>query len=79
PFFGGHEMIITGYDDNAIAVDDNGREHKGLFTLRNSWGEQFGDKGNFYMSYDYFKVLTIEAQRIRALADNESEEESMTA
>jgi hypothetical protein len=67
PMFGGHEMIITGYDDDAIATDDQGRQHKGLFTLRNSWGDQIGDKGNFYMSYDYFKVLVIEAQRIRTM------------
>lgn len=64
---GGHEMIITGYDDNAIAVDPHGQIHKGLLTLRNSWGEKLGDKGNFYMSYDYFKALAIEVQRIRNL------------
>lgn len=64
PFFGGHEMVITGYDDNAVAIDDKGRSHKGLLTLRNSWGEQVGDHGNFYMSYDYFVLLVIEAQRI---------------
>lgn len=67
PLFGGHEMVITGYDDNAIATDDHGNQHKGLFTIRNSWGDKIGDKGNFYMSYDYFKVLVIEAQRIRSM------------
>lgn len=68
PNFGGHEMIITGYDDDAIATDDQGRQYKGLFTLRNSWGDKFGNKGDFYMSYDYFKVLVIEAQRIRDMS-----------
>jgi hypothetical protein len=67
PNFGGHEMVITGYDDEAVATDDQGRHHKGLFTLRNSWGDKLGDKGNFFMSYDYFKVLVIEAQRIRTM------------
>ena len=67
PDFGGHEMVITGYDDDAIATDDQGQQHKGLLTLRNSWGNQLGDKGNFYMSYDYFKILVIEAQRIRSM------------
>ncbi|RUR13575.1 C1 family peptidase [Legionella sp. km772] len=67
PMFGGHEMVITGYDDDAIATDEKGNQHKGLFTLRNSWGDKLGDKGNFYMSYDYFKVLVIEAQRIRTM------------
>jgi C1A family cysteine protease len=79
PQFGGHEMVITGYDDNAASVDDQGREHKGLFTLRNSWGDQFGDKGNFYMSYDYFKVLSIEVQRIRAIEMSSDDEENGTA
>ncbi|KTD17985.1 C1 family peptidase [Legionella jordanis] len=64
--FGGHEMVITGYDDNAIAVDEQGRKHRGLLTLRNSWGDNVGDHGDFYMSYDYFKLLVIEAQRIRS-------------
>lgn len=68
PTFGGHEMVITGYDDNATAKDKQGREYKGLLTLRNSWGKSAGDKGNFYMSYDYFKMLTIEAQHIRKLS-----------
>ncbi|NCT56794.1 MAG: C1 family peptidase [Legionella sp.] len=64
---GGHAMIITGYDDNAIAIDADGQTHHGLITLRNSWGEHIGDHGNFYMSYDYFKTLAIEVQRIRSL------------
>ena len=64
---GGHEMIITGYDDNAIATDENGQLYKGLLTLRNSWGKYAGDAGNFYMSYDYFTRLTVEVQRIRRL------------
>lgn len=61
---GGHEMVITGYDDNATAIDHDGKTHKGLFTLRNSWGANVGDKGNFYMTYDYFKKFAGEAQVI---------------
>jgi C1A family cysteine protease len=57
-------MIITGYDDEAIAIDKLGHQHKGLFTLRNSWGSSVADKGNFYMSYDYFKTLAMEAYKI---------------
>lgn len=59
-----HEMIITGYDDNATATDDNGKKHKGLLTLRNSWGASVGDYGEFYMSYDYFKLLAYDVKRI---------------
>ena len=65
--FGGHEMIITGYDDDAIATDEKGRTHKGLLTLRNSWGKGIGDAGDFYMSYDYFNRLADEVLRIRQL------------
>lgn len=71
---GGHEMVITGYDDGAIAIDDHGRKHHGLLTLRNSWSERVGDNGDFYMSYDYFKVLVNEAQRIRGFS-NEMDQE----
>lgn len=63
----GHEMIITGYDDHAVAVDKDGKKYKGLFTLRNSWSDQVGYHGNFYMSYAYFQALVIEANRIRNL------------
>lgn len=63
--FGGHEMIITGYDDNAIAIDNEGVQHKGLLTLRNSWGDRLGDNGNYYMTYDFFKQYAMEVQVIR--------------
>ncbi|MDX2346726.1 MAG: C1 family peptidase [Legionella sp.] len=65
--YGGHAMVITGFDDLATAVDQDGYAHQGLLTIRNSWGEHVGDNGNFYMSYDFFKLLTIEVQRIRSL------------
>lgn len=61
---GGHELVITGYDDNAFAYDDQGGKHQGLLTLRNSWGADVGDNGNFYMSYDYFVKYANEVQEI---------------
>lgn len=64
----GHAMLITGYNDKATAIDTEGRAHQGLITLRNSWGKNIGDKGDFYMTYDYFKTLVIEAQRVRHLS-----------
>ncbi|WP_287007793.1 C1 family peptidase, partial [Legionella sp.] len=60
----GHEMIITGYDDNAVATDNKGKRHTGLLTLRNSWSNFAGNYGDFYMSYDYFKLLTHDVKRI---------------
>ncbi len=65
--YGGHAMVITGFDDYATAVDKNNRVHRGLLTLRNSWGESAGDGGDFYMSYDYFKLLAFEINRVRSL------------
>lgn len=64
PRFGGHEMVIIGYDDNAVVKDNDGKAHKGLLILRNSWGESAGDKGNYYMSYEFFKKYALEVQRV---------------
>lgn len=61
----GHSMVITGYDDHAVAMDRWGHRHQGLLTLRNSWGSKVADWGDFYMSYDYFKALAIEANAIK--------------
>lgn len=39
---GGHCVAAVGYDDD-----------KKVFIIRNSWGEDWGDKGYFYMPYEY--------------------------
>ena len=39
---GGHAVCAVGYDD-----------FKQCFIVRNSWGEGWGDKGYFYMPYEY--------------------------
>lgn len=39
---GGHCLLIVGYDD-----------HYRSFTVKNSWGVGFGDKGYCYLSYDF--------------------------
>ena len=64
--YGGHAMVITGYDDQAIATDIHGKRHQGLFTLRNSWGKDAGDEGNYYMSYEYMANLAYDLIRIRS-------------
>ncbi|HTM64481.1 MAG TPA: C1 family peptidase [Gammaproteobacteria bacterium] len=61
---GGHELVITGYDDNAVAYDEFGGKHQGLLTLRNSWGADAGNNGDYYMSYDYFVKYANEVQEI---------------
>ncbi|MDB5098022.1 MAG: hypothetical protein JWM80_2443 [Cyanobacteria bacterium RYN_339] len=40
---GGHATVCVGYDDE-----------KGCLILKNSWSENWGDKGYFYMPYDFF-------------------------
>lgn len=39
---GGHAVMCVGYDDA-----------KKAFIVRNSWGDSWGDKGYFYLPYDY--------------------------
>ncbi len=41
---GGHAVMAVGYDDE-----------KQVLIVRNSWGKTWGDKGYFYMPYDYIK------------------------
>jgi hypothetical protein len=65
-----HFMVITGYNDHARAIDEKGRVHKGLLTLRGSWGTEVGDQGDFYMSYDYFRVLVLDAQELKQVASD---------
>lgn len=64
---GGHEMVITGYDDNAAVFDADGKVHMGLLKLRNSWGSNAGDNGNYYMSYEYFIKYSLEVQNVISL------------
>lgn len=40
---GGHAVMAIGYDDS-----------KQWFIIRNSWGKWWGDKGYFYLPYNYF-------------------------
>lgn len=60
----GHEMIITGYDDNAVITGPDHSKHIGAFILRNSWGEYAGNHGTYYMSYDHFAALVMEVHEI---------------
>ncbi len=60
----GHAMVVIGYDDNAVIKKALGKTEKGVITLRNSWGPNVGDHGNYYMSYDYFKTLVWEVKEI---------------
>lgn len=72
PTLAGHEMVITGYDDTAIVRDDEGKIHKGVLKLRNSWGSNAGDKGNYYMTYDFFRQYLIEVQEIVRFSESDN-------
>jgi len=45
---GGHAVMAIGYDDA-----------KKVFIVRNSWGDTWGDKGYFYMPYDYITQASL--------------------
>lgn len=60
----GHELVITGYDDDLLVTDSNGQVNKGAFILRNSWSKAAGAQGDYYVTYDYFKFLTMELMTI---------------
>jgi hypothetical protein len=65
----GHAMVITAYDDNAVVTASDGK-HKGVLTLRNSWSDKAGDKGEYYMTYDFFTKLVFEVIEIVPKAVN---------
>ncbi len=50
---GGHAVFCFGYDDTMKSSDG---KWTGFLKLRNSWGENWGDKGNFYMPYAYLRT-----------------------
>ncbi len=54
-----HLISIVGWDDN---YDAGGAwANKGAYICLNSWGEEFGEDGYFYVSYDdYFIEYTIQ-------------------
>ncbi|MDR3543009.1 MAG: C1 family peptidase [Desulfosporosinus sp.] len=45
---GGHAVLAVGYED------DLKTDGQGVVICRNSWGDGWGDKGYFYLPYDYF-------------------------
>lgn len=47
-----HDIVIIGWDDNYSKDNFNADiESDGAFICRNSWGSDFGDNGDFYISY----------------------------
>ena len=47
-----HDIVIIGWDDNYPKSNFNiNVEGDGAFLCRNSWGDNFGNNGDFYISY----------------------------
>ena len=49
---GGHEMLVWGYDDSVKIGTAQGAEQ-----VRNSWGADWGIKGNLRIPYDYYAAV----------------------
>jgi len=67
--FGGHAMCVIGYDDDVEG---------GAFEIMNSWGEDWGNKGTFFIAYDDFYHFTKEAYGLYPMGNaNEVEATSL--
>jgi C1A family cysteine protease len=49
-----HAITIVGWNDNLVYTYKNGKTRKGFLKCRNSWGEEWGLKGYFYLPYDFY-------------------------
>jgi C1A family cysteine protease len=50
----GHAVMAVGYDDSKMIVNTRcGQQSQGALLIRNSWGEEWGDKGYGWLPYDY--------------------------
>lgn len=54
-YIGGHAVTIVGYDDNKAYGTNSGQ--KGAFKMANSWGTNWGNRGFFWVGYEYFKTI----------------------
>lgn len=62
--FGGHAMCVIGYDDYKT-------NSEGAFQIMNSWGEDWGEKGIFWVRYSDFEFFTKEAYGLYPMGDSE--------
>lgn len=58
---GGHAVLIMGYDDRPT-VGGKSNPYQNHFIVRNSWSTSWGDKGYFYLPYQYVLDDTITSE-----------------
>lgn len=61
--YSGHAMCVIGYDDNLEG---------GAFHIMNSWGEEWGDRGNAWVRYGDFERFTKEAYGLHPMGKADS-------
>ena len=52
PVLGGHAVLAVGYDDT-MTIGSGDNEKTGAFLIRNSWGEEWGERGYGWLPYEY--------------------------
>jgi Papain family cysteine protease len=49
----GHEVVVIGYDDT-----------QQLLKIRNSWSDQVGDEGDYYMTYTFYNAMVSDQTKL---------------
>jgi len=70
-----HDIVLIGWDDSYEANHFNQKpEHDGAFIALNSWGEDWGDAGLFYISYEDVHIL----KNVRVISDYQAYDANST-
>jgi hypothetical protein len=49
-----HAITLIGWNDNLVYTYKNGKTRKGFLKCKNSWSEEWGNDGYFYLPYDFY-------------------------